>query len=85
VAEDRQTGGELLQFEGPLEDARRAFESRYIRAVLARAGGSPSRAARSLGLTRQGLTKLMTRLGIDNERRASPRRTTTARKERPPP
>ena len=59
-----QTGSaSSLQFEGPLEDAKRAFESRYIRAALARAGGSPSRAARNLGLTRQGLAKLMARLG----------------------
>ena len=74
-------------FEGPLEDARRAFETRYIRAALARAGGSPSRAARDLGLTRQGLKKLIARLGLDDddvERRAGAKRT-TARKERPPP
>jgi transcriptional regulator with GAF, ATPase, and Fis domain len=80
-----QSVREPLPFEGPLEDAKRAFESRYIRAALARAGGSPSRAASNLGLTRQGLTKLMARLGMnDDECRASPRRT-TARKERPPP
>ena len=75
-----------LSFEGPLEDARRAFETRYIRAALARAGGSPSRAARDLGLTRQGLKKLIARLGLDDavERRTSAKRT-TGRKGRPPP
>ena len=75
-----------IEFEGPLEDAKRAFESRYVRAALAKAGGSPSRAAHSLGMTRQGLKKLMARLELndDVECRASSRRT-TARKERPPP
>jgi DNA-binding NtrC family response regulator len=49
-----------------LEDARRQFERRYVRAALARAGGKMVAAARELGLTRQGLTKLMGRLGIDH-------------------
>jgi transcriptional regulator with GAF, ATPase, and Fis domain len=40
-------GGELPPFEGRLEDARRAFESRYIRAALARAGAPPAPPARS--------------------------------------
>jgi len=47
-----------------LDDARRRFEERFVRATLARAGGRRSQAAASLGLTRQGLAKLMTRLGI---------------------
>jgi DNA-binding NtrC family response regulator len=47
-----------------LADARRQFEERYVRAALARAGGRTARAARDLGLSRQGLTKLMGRLGI---------------------
>jgi transcriptional regulator with PAS, ATPase and Fis domain len=47
-----------------LEAARRQFEVRYVRAALARAGGKPQSAARALGLTRQGLNKLMGRLGI---------------------
>jgi transcriptional regulator with PAS, ATPase and Fis domain len=47
-----------------LADARRQFEERYVRAALARAGGRTTRAARELGLSRQGLTKLMSRLGI---------------------
>lgn len=47
-----------------LEEARRAFETRYVRAALARTAGCRARAARELGLTRQGLQKLMARLGI---------------------
>jgi DNA-binding NtrC family response regulator len=47
-----------------LADARRQFEARYVRAALARAGGRTSTAARDLGISRQGLAKLMGRLGI---------------------
>jgi DNA-binding NtrC family response regulator len=49
-----------------LEDARRAFETRFVRAALARAGGRRGPAARELGVSRQGLAKLMARLDIDN-------------------
>jgi DNA-binding NtrC family response regulator len=37
-----------------------------VKAALVRTGGHRSRAAEELGVTRQGLTKLMTRLGIDD-------------------
>ncbi|MES1254821.1 MAG: sigma 54-interacting transcriptional regulator, partial [Acidobacteriota bacterium] len=47
-----------------LGDARRGFEREFVRATLARAGGRPSRAAAELGVTRQGLTKLIARLDI---------------------
>jgi DNA-binding NtrC family response regulator len=36
-----------------------------VEVALARAGGSRTRAAAELGLTRQGLLKTMARLGID--------------------
>jgi DNA-binding NtrC family response regulator len=49
-----------------LHEARRAFEARFVKAALVRTGGHRSRAAEELGVTRQGLTKLMTRLGIDD-------------------
>ena len=48
-----------------LDEARRTFEHRFVRAALVRTGGHRGRAAAELGVTRQGLTKLMTRLGID--------------------
>jgi transcriptional regulator with PAS, ATPase and Fis domain len=48
-----------------LEAARRTFEEGFVRAALVRAGGHRSRAADELGLTRQGLNKLMVRLGIE--------------------
>jgi DNA-binding NtrC family response regulator len=50
-----------------LDSARRQFEERYVRAALARAGGRVVVAARELGLSRQGLLKLMKRLGITIE------------------
>lgn len=47
-----------------LAAARRDFEERYVRAALARAGGRAGSAARELGVSRQGLRKLTTRLGL---------------------
>jgi transcriptional regulator with PAS, ATPase and Fis domain len=47
-----------------LGEARRSFEERFIRAALARSGGHRGRAAEELGLSRQGLAKLMARLQI---------------------
>ena len=47
-----------------LADARAQFERRVIESALARAAGSRTRAARELGLSRQGLLKMMTRLGF---------------------
>jgi two-component system, NtrC family, response regulator AtoC len=47
-----------------LADARREFEARYVRAALSRTGGRSSLAARELGVSRQGLKKLIARLGL---------------------
>jgi DNA-binding NtrC family response regulator len=47
-----------------LNEARRTFEDRFIRAALVRTGGHRGRAAEELGLSRQGLAKLMSRLQI---------------------
>jgi transcriptional regulator with PAS, ATPase and Fis domain len=49
---------------GRLAEAREQFERRFVEVALARAGGNRTRAARSLGLSRQGLLKTMVRLGI---------------------
>jgi DNA-binding NtrC family response regulator len=55
-----------------LDEARRTFEHHFVRAALVRAGGGRTRAARELGVTRQGLSKLMARLGIaDGQRELS--------------
>jgi DNA-binding NtrC family response regulator len=47
-----------------LAEARRAFESRFVRTALLRAGGRATTAARELGVSRQGLSKLMARLDL---------------------
>jgi DNA-binding NtrC family response regulator len=49
-----------------LDEARRSFEERFVRAALVRTGGHRMQAAEQLGVTRQGLAKLMTRLGIND-------------------
>jgi DNA-binding NtrC family response regulator len=51
-----------------LADARIAFERRCVTAALARASGHPTRAAKELGLSRQGLSKLMKRIGLSAEK-----------------
>ncbi len=52
---------------GSFEAAREEFERRYVRAALAQAGGQRQVAARALGVTRQGLAKMLRRLGIEQE------------------
>jgi DNA-binding NtrC family response regulator len=47
-----------------LAEARREFEERYVRAALARSAGRSTTAARELGVSRQGLSKLTARLGL---------------------
>jgi DNA-binding NtrC family response regulator len=49
-----------------LDQARRTFDERFVRAALVRTGGRRTQAAAELGVTRQGLIKLMTRLGISD-------------------
>jgi two-component system response regulator HydG len=57
-----------------LDAARRSFETAFVRAALARCGHRPSAAARELGVTRQGLSKLMGRLGLRNASAGEPLR-----------
>ena len=52
--------------------AREEFERRFVRAALAGADGQMSRAARALGVSRQGLSKMMRRLRIDAPERGAP-------------
>ncbi|HEY9464063.1 MAG TPA: sigma-54 dependent transcriptional regulator [Vicinamibacterales bacterium] len=49
-----------------LAEARAQFERRFIEMALARAAGKRARAARELGLSRQGLLKIMARLGLSD-------------------
>jgi DNA-binding NtrC family response regulator len=50
---------------GTFEAAREDFERRFVRAALAQTGGRRARAAEVLGLSRQGLAKMLRRLGIE--------------------
>jgi predicted ATP-dependent protease len=56
--------GEAARGVTGLDEARLDFERRYIRAALARAGGRRNVAAAQLGMSRQGLSKIIKRLGI---------------------
>jgi two-component system NtrC family response regulator len=47
-----------------LSDVRADAERRCVERALARTSGSRTRAARELGISRQGLLKTMARLGI---------------------
>jgi transcriptional regulator with PAS, ATPase and Fis domain len=49
-----------------LDLARQSIERRTVAAALARHGGRRSRAARDLGMTRQGLTKAIRRLHLED-------------------
>ncbi len=53
--------------ETTFEAARQEFERRFVKAALANADGQRGRAAEALGITRQGLAKMMRRLGIDSK------------------
>ena len=50
-----------------LAEARRAFDRAFVDDALVRAGGRRSLAARELGISRQGLAKLVTRLELAPE------------------
>jgi transcriptional regulator with PAS, ATPase and Fis domain len=52
--------------------ARTQWERRFIEVALARAGGNRTRAARELGLTRQGLLKVLERLRIPTDKDNAP-------------
>ena len=47
------------------EAARVEFEKRFVKAALAAAGGHRARAAAALGISRQGLAKMVRRLALD--------------------
>jgi DNA-binding NtrC family response regulator len=47
------------------DEARAEFERRFVRAALAQAGGRRLEAARAMGVSRQGLAKMIRRLGIE--------------------
>jgi transcriptional regulator with PAS, ATPase and Fis domain len=59
-----QFGGRRADDTWRLDEARHTFEAQFVRAALVRAGGRRTQAASELGVTRQGLVKLMSRLGM---------------------
>ena len=58
------------------EDAVHEFEKRFIKSVLERAHGNQSKAAQSLGIHRNTLSRKITDLNLDHrpKRRKRPRR-----------
>jgi transcriptional regulator with GAF, ATPase, and Fis domain len=50
---------------GSFETARADFERRFVRAALAQTNGHRARTAKMLGVSRQGLAKMLRRLGIE--------------------
>jgi DNA-binding NtrC family response regulator len=50
-----------------LQRARRQFDAGFIRATLSRCGGQRTEAAKELGMTRQGLAKLIVRLELEGQ------------------
>jgi DNA-binding NtrC family response regulator/tetratricopeptide (TPR) repeat protein len=61
-----QIAGATLPGPVGFDQARLEFERRFIRAALARARGRKSTAAAQLGVSRQGLAKILKRLGIES-------------------
>ena len=55
--------------EQTLHEARHRFERRFVSGALAQAGGRRGKAAVALGVTRQGLAKLLKRLDLDGTAR----------------
>jgi transcriptional regulator with PAS, ATPase and Fis domain len=58
-----------------LSEARAEFEKRFLREALARCGGHRARTAAEVGLTRQGLFKLLRKYGLQPTPKADVRRT----------
>ena len=54
-----------LRDQTTFEAAREEFERRFVSAALAKADGQRARAAAALGITRQGLAKMLRRLGLE--------------------
>lgn len=59
--------GELVRHGVPLEQGRREFEKQYVLASLRATEGSLGRSARGLGVHRNTLRNMVSRLGIDVE------------------
>ncbi|MFN8057808.1 MAG: sigma 54-interacting transcriptional regulator [Vicinamibacterales bacterium] len=71
-------GSNVSRSAPTLGAARRQFETEFVRQALARAGGSHREAAAALGVSRQGLAKLVSRLGLGRSDHARSRESVDA-------
>ena len=64
ASDDAAPAGHVDPSAGPLDAALNELELRLVRDAMAAAGGNQSEAARRLGVSRVGLIKKLTRLGL---------------------
>jgi len=64
---------QMVEDEIDYEDAVSEFEKRFIRKVLERANGNQSKAAQTLGIHRNTLSRKVEQLGLDHQPRRRPR------------
>ncbi len=67
---------QMIDQEIGFEDARVEFERKFIRKVLERVNGNKSKAAKTLGIHRNTLSRKIGELGLDHQ----PRRRKRARR-----
>ena len=60
---------QMVEDEIDYEDAVGEFEKRFIRRVLDKANGNQSKAAKTLGIHRNTLSRKMESLGLDHQPR----------------
>ncbi len=60
---------QMVEDEIDYEDAVSEFEKRFIRRVLERANGNQSKAAKTLGIHRNTLSRKVEQLGLDHQPR----------------
>lgn len=60
---------QMVEDEIDYEDAVSEFEKRFIRKVLERANGNQSKAAQTLGIHRNTLSRKVEQLGLDHQPR----------------
>ena len=66
---------QMVDDEIDYEDAVGEFEKRFIRRVLERANGNQSKAAKTLGIHRNTLSRKVEQLGLDHQPRRRRRAT----------
>ncbi len=64
---------QMVEDDIDYEDAVGEFEKRFIRRVLEKANGNQSKAAKTLGIHRNTLSRKMEELGLDHQPRRRPR------------